>query len=393
MTLHTFSVFSAFSLVGLLGAGWLPGCGQTADLADRPCPCAEGWTCCGGGEVCVAPGSECPDAAVLQRDAAPADAATTHDASHPSDVSPTLDAGPVHIFARGQAVACATSDSTNLYWVNTSGALVSVAQASGLLNVLATEPAPAPTGTVPSLCSVVQSGAGFYEVSASAFAINHVGDVSDAGGGGAPVIAEGASSVVATGTGSVWVTQPQMNRISQCAVPNRTEDDSCMPGVVLSGLAQPDNLIGDAENLYWIDRGDGTIMRSSKTTLAASVVVPAADADILLTPQQMTLATSSAGKTRLFWPTLSGAAAINVDGSGYTALQNNPTFESGAGIASDGVNVYWANEGGLNKAPAMGGTPVVLAAPTGVNGASFVVVVSGNVYWQDNDENVWVAPK
>jgi hypothetical protein len=48
-------------LISLLVASTLSACTSRLDLKQRPCPCAEGWSCCADQNVCVAPDTPCPD--------------------------------------------------------------------------------------------------------------------------------------------------------------------------------------------------------------------------------------------------------------------------------------------------------------------------------------------
>jgi hypothetical protein len=55
----TFTKTSSRALLLLLGALLATGCVTPVSESERPCPCAEGWTCCPDAQVCVANASQC----------------------------------------------------------------------------------------------------------------------------------------------------------------------------------------------------------------------------------------------------------------------------------------------------------------------------------------------
>jgi hypothetical protein len=52
---HRLGLVAAIHLLALASA-----CGTAPSAPPQPCPCATGWTCCAGGNVCVAEGEACP---------------------------------------------------------------------------------------------------------------------------------------------------------------------------------------------------------------------------------------------------------------------------------------------------------------------------------------------
>lgn len=120
---QTLFLSAAFSiLAAVLGQG----CAAKVALEDRPCPCADGWTCCSAKNVCVAPGTSCPSGtdgiAVLGPDGGD------------SGVLGPLGGGPVEL-AKGQSARCMAVSGDHVYWQNADGLVGGAVRTGGAFEV------------------------------------------------------------------------------------------------------------------------------------------------------------------------------------------------------------------------------------------------------------------
>ncbi len=114
------------SFLAVTSAVAAQGCTAPVSVADRPCPCADGWTCCAGKNVCVAAGETCEVAGSSSSsssgpDTMAPDAGDSPDAS--DDTAPRRLAETV--WAR-----CLTASGGYVYWQQWDG-LVTGLLASG----------------------------------------------------------------------------------------------------------------------------------------------------------------------------------------------------------------------------------------------------------------------
>ncbi len=108
------------SFLAVTSAVVAQGCADPVSVADRPCPCVDGWTCCAGKKVCIAPGETC-EVAGSGPDTVVPDAGDAPDAS--DDTAPRRLAET--LWAR-----CLTASGGYVYWQQTDG-LVTGLLASG----------------------------------------------------------------------------------------------------------------------------------------------------------------------------------------------------------------------------------------------------------------------
>jgi sugar lactone lactonase YvrE len=151
------------------------------------------------------------------------------------------------------------------------------------------------------------------------------------------------------------------------------------PQVLVSGQQAPFNIVVTATGLYWANWGAG-----------GGTGVPSVNLLPLGGGPPSPLVTVTAGSTgtdiriavvegRVYWSDSANGTINRIADGENTVLasgQANPR-----GLATDGVNVYWAtlNDGNLRKIPVEGGAIVDLA--TGLSQPFAVAVDDRDVYW------------
>ncbi|MBL8606839.1 MAG: hypothetical protein JNL38_05945 [Myxococcales bacterium] len=351
----------------LFAAATVPACASRVALEDRPCPCADGWTCCASRNVCVAPGTACPSS---EAGAAP-------------DAAPEAGEAAVVQLARGQSARCLAFDSEHVYWQNANGLVVGAPKARPDFKVSSFQTPLANNAR----CGLAIDGASLYTTSFQYGKIIRLSTVSNGewaiGGEGSIFGALSGPSSVLVDPQWIWVTEYEGGRVSKIAKSGPTD-----AVVVATGMSRPDAIVGDADHVYWINRGtpaggdgsapsDGAIMR-----LAKSGGEPVALASNLPTPNGLALHGG-----RLFWTDADGrVSSIGVGGEGQTTLA---TREIAPGpIAADAASVYWGTSD--LRSVARGGGPVVTAFDT--NLPVTLALDDTRVYWASTDE-VWSALK
>jgi hypothetical protein len=138
-------------------------------------------------------------------------------------------------------------------------------------------------------------------------------------------------------------------------------------------------LTSDGTAVFWVNRGDGAIKRSSPD-LSGNDVLVLGHGDV---PWDIAVDGTSYYWTEAGTPPKLGRVmkASKVSGMNPVTIATNQ--ESPHGIAIDAAHVYWASrgDGTIHKAPLAGGADTVLAA--GQLTPENVVVDSEYVYWTD----------
>jgi len=151
-------------------------------------------------------------------------------------------------------------------------------------------------------------------------------------------------------------------------------DIACAPsaGGAPTRIASSQNpvtgIAADANNVYWLSLGLGTLMQAPNTPADGGAPVQLAGSQTLLYGSKVAVD----GKN-VYWSNDKGVYSVPIGGGNIVQLAS--AFQVSA-LATDGVNVYFAN-GSLQKVPVGGGTPTVL----GSSGAGAIVLDSMSVYY------------
>jgi len=379
------SILHASLLVALFGLASTAACGGSVSLADRPCPCAAGWTCCASDSVCVAPGMECPSDAGLPDQGAPEASAPDGGGSDGSAGDGSAASTGTFILAPTQGnPQCMTVDASYVYWASSGGPVVRAAKSDGHIDSSGSNFGAQPCGlTTNGSMLLIAAGERVQELA--------LGGASGFGSELAPPIVtfSQASSIVADDT-YFYATDLGSTTLRKCEIADPADNDACNGEVTLAtGLAMPDSIVQDGSNVYWINRGTGEIMRAPKSGASAAAVIVAAPSSTQFADNPQSLAIFG---TRLYWTSVSTLFAADTDGNNKVALVTDPTGLYASGVAANESNVYWDDVHGLRKISVQGGTPALVSNAGGRAVASLVVVDASRVYWTDESGNVWSAP-
>ncbi|HEX6488709.1 MAG TPA: DUF5050 domain-containing protein [Candidatus Dormibacteraeota bacterium] len=140
-----------------------------------------------------------------------------------------------------------------------------------------------------------------------------------------------------------------------------------------SAAAATDSLsaTGVARQLYWTNRGDGTIVEANLDGSNPATIVTGQNA-----PQGVAVNAS-----HMYWANDDGSIVeANLDGSNPATIVPQSSFAP-AGLALDGSHLYWAdfNSGTIVEANLDGSNPTVIAS--GQNSPVGVAVDSTHLYW------------
>jgi hypothetical protein len=160
------------------------------------------------------------------------------------------------------------------------------------------------------------------------------------------------------------------------------------PAQLASSQINPGAIAVDDTYVYWADISTGDIQRVPKQGTGA--------APTTLSTGAHAAGLASDGVT-LFWldvpPSLKNSAVMSVPIAGGTASTVASGFDGGITLALDGVYVYWTCRAGVLRAPKSGGTATTLVSsqPTqnlyglalGASGMYWTESLSGNVMRED----------
>jgi hypothetical protein len=169
-----------------------------------------------------------------------------------------------------------------------------------------------------------------------------------------------------TCTGGQWVT----STTTGCAVPT----------VIGGAFVAPASLAVDADNIYVLDGGDGTVRRLAKT---------GGDSIVLALGATFSNSAIFVDATSVYWYGAGSLTKVSkVPGGLATAIapvtSSGPIYNST--FAVDAANVYFfdtpfAATGAVNKVPTGGGTVSTLASMQAM--PTNLVIDTSNVYWTD----------
>jgi hypothetical protein len=178
------------------------------------------------------------------------------------------------------------------------------------------------------------------------------------------------AAALASGPPEVFLTSPDFGTVYRCPLPYCGGS----PPAIAAGQMAPYGVAADAENVYWTNRGDGSVMRASRTK--AGEVSPIATGQG--SPGGIRVDASS-----IYWVNQTGEIMrAPIDGGAPAMLTRAP---SGAEtVAVDDAHVYWvtAASGTVERIDKAGGVPLVLAS--GQSNPWDIAVDDAYVYWVNN---------
>jgi hypothetical protein len=338
-------------------------CGQTVSLDDRPCPCASGWTCCPSQNVCIAEGGECPGGSGN---------GSSGSSGTPPPVAPSTD--PV-VLSHAQSARCITASRERVYWQNADGLVVSVASSGGdqWTGALQT-----PTANNPRCGIVVRDD----EIWTTSYNLGKIIIEHTPGSPQDGVVAfvgklEAPSSIAVDGD-VAYVTEFTAGRVTKVARDGTTT-------TIASGLARPDRIAIDANNIYWLELGS-----SESATDTAVKAIPKSGgsqytlAAVLDRPGDLALAGN-----RLYYTTRD-----HVYGMDITSLDATPSFTFSGGIslqgpiATDGHDVFWSDLDGIHRQAVTAGGGEILDPKSVVLA---LAVDDLRAYWTDGESVTAIA--
>ncbi|HRG96367.1 MAG TPA: hypothetical protein PLR99_08975 [Polyangiaceae bacterium] len=352
------------------------GCAAQVALEDRPCPCAEGWTCCPSNNVCVSEGTSCPGSGlgVLGPDAGDA-------ALGPLGVG----ADPIEL-ARGQSARCLLAAGDYVYWQNADGLVAGAPRAGGAFEVSHFR---TPLADNPQ-CGIAVEGDTLF---ATSYSLGKVLELSLRSNGEWVIGASGTlygqlttPSSIAVTQEAVIVTELDAGRVTAIARAR------AVPVVLAEGQVRPDDVrvftSFDGTFAYFVERGtrgsaSGAIKRV-KATLAGDAVVETL-ATGLDEPRGL-----EAIDGQLYFVARAGFYSVPLTG-GVPRLVLPDPLSGNAPFAVDPSFAYLYKGGGIAKVRLTDGSVVTPRySQTGMPIA--LAVDGGRVFWADG-ASVWSSAK
>jgi hypothetical protein len=153
---------------------------------------------------------------------------------------------------------------------------------------------------------------------------------------------------------------------------------------LVSDMSNPSGLAADATSLYWVNQGPGRTMlmkmpKAGGTPTMLALTDGSPTGELILDENSVYFTTTGLGLS-----TAAGILKVAKTGGDPVGLFPGPAAHV-AGLATDGVDVYWADndesnyKGSIMKVPAAGGTPTVLV--TDQDRPVSIAVDAANVYW------------
>jgi hypothetical protein len=215
--------------------------------------------------------------------------------------------------------------------------------------------------------------------------IDHGVCIADDGDGGVPVPvgdATGGPPPPPGEAGPCGATTSDPKNCGRCGhdcLGGACANSACQPVTLASGQNLPAYLALDNANVFWTNSGDGTIrsvpIAGGSPRLVATGAVPRVWV-VAVTPDVVV------------WTENGGTRVAGVPRDGGSSYPIATAQDAPRGITTDGVRVYWTNEGpdaGFVESAKLDGTdPQVL---TGQQGSSKdIAVANGWLYWANADD-------
>ncbi len=353
------------------------GCAAQVALEDRPCPCAEGWTCCPSNNVCVAPGASCPASGLGVLGPGDGDAGGLGPLGGQTD--------PIEL-ARGQSARCLHAAGDHVYWQNADGLVAGAPRVGGALEVSHFR---TPLADNPE-CGIAVEGDTLF---ATSYSLGKVLELSLRSNGEWVIGASGTllgdlttPSSLALTSEAVIVTELDAGRVT--AMPR-----SRGAAVVLAeGQVRPDDVrvftSFDGTFAYFVERGargsaSGAIKRV-KATLAGGAVVETL-ATGLDEPRGL-----EAVDGQLYFVAREGLTTVPMTGGTPRLVLRDPLTVN-APFAADPTFAYLYKAGGVAKVRLTDGA--VVTPRYGQASLPIALAVDGGrVFWADG-ASVWSSAK
>jgi hypothetical protein len=191
-----------------------------------------------------------------------------------------------------------------------------------------------------------------------------------------------ASGVATNATNLFWSLGPPDTSITGAGQILETSLYGGQQSIIVSGLNQPQNLLADAENVYWLDStAMGYSINKASISAGQPMMLAAAAA-----PTPMAIDSSN-----VYWfnTEYDAVYALPIGGGHVSTIAAG--VASAQALAADGSFVYVYGDDSVRAVPVTGGTPRVLAS--GLLMGSGLTVDDSFVYWASVDGRVMRASK
>ena len=247
-------------LAPIVAAVALAGC-ELSLRAGQACPCAEGWICCTGSNVCVHDQTECAAHSDGGIDEGPQDAVSHDDGSLVPGATVTILAATGLYGINDLAI-----DETHVYWLlsgmsvpqDHDAQVLRVAKTGGTPEVIVTIPPRAYTFAVDATHAYVATNNQPSGETGSLIRVPKIGgQIETLTAGLAPY------SVVVDDAYVYWISRESVSS-SQCTI-SRLPKDGGDAVALVGDLACPTGLAVDATSLFFPDTNHGRVLRAPKT--------------------------------------------------------------------------------------------------------------------------------
>jgi hypothetical protein len=350
-------------------------CAGSIALDARPCPCADGWTCCPGANVCVAPGTACPQGA--------ATASSTSLAS--------LEGFAAYPRCFGQ-------DADHLYWLDGDGRLAAVAKGGGPVaySRFATPPQTMPATYVEGACTIAVDGDTLY---ATMFGLGKVLRVSTRTNGAWDLGAQGAlvgelitPTALVVDEDAIWVAERDAGQIKR--LPRTAAEAGAGAEAVVRVEGHISSLVSDGPSLVWVD--DGGVRTMAKSGGAITTLSIGGASQVALVDKNALYVSAASGSLR--WLPLKGGVEKEVSWNEPSESCPGEGWRPGVrAMTAFGRDVIFGDTTRVHCAPlgdAIATELFLYRSPCTTHDAEMRLVVAdeARVYWSDR-KAIWMRAR
>lgn len=363
------SSFATFAVVvGVLSLA--SACAGEVSLDDRPCPCAEGWSCCASRNMCVAPGATCGDGlgGLGQIGTSAGDGGL-------GGLQATKN--PVEL-ATAQSARCFATDREHVYWQNADGLVVGSVKGAPRLEVSSTKTPLASN----ALCGIAIDG---DELITTAYQLGKLVSLSLASngewhvGGNMSLFGDGLKtpSSLSLAAETIYVTDHEGGKVVAVA---RGRGQTV---VLAEGLTRPHGVVHDNAFVYFVEQGDSTLGTGAIKKVAKDGGAVAVVAGNQKSPDGLVM-----WDGRLYWKANRRVWSVAVSGADVKELASELTLLGSGGVGVDGQSVFFGASRGMMRVALAGGAASEIYSGT----PHALTVDEGRVFWADGS-SVWSATK